>query len=97
MAAIGAADLHIGPVSGPVHIAAAVGTPAVVIYGGYEHPVCSGYAGNINLYSPVHCAPCWLVEPCPFALECLRMISPRMVEQSVQELWERTPSKSSVS
>ena len=42
VAAIGAADLHVGPVSGPVHIAAAVGTPAVVIYGGYEHPVVLG-------------------------------------------------------
>ena len=55
VAAIGAADLHVGPISGPVHIAAALGTPAVVIYGGYEHPVCTAYPGNINLYSPVHC------------------------------------------
>ena len=62
VAAIGAADLHIGPVSGPVHIAAAVGISAVVIYGGYEHPVCSGYAGNINLYSPVHWSPAVLAR-----------------------------------
>jgi ADP-heptose:LPS heptosyltransferase len=93
VAAIAAADLHIGPMSGPVHIAAAVGTPAVVIYGGYEHPECSGYPWNNSLYTRIRCSPCWLREPCPFDLECLRMISPRMVEQSVQQLWEQTRSK----
>ena len=56
LAAIAAGDLHVGPESGPVHIAAAMGTPAVVIYGGYIHPVCTGYPGNINLYSSVECA-----------------------------------------
>ena len=88
VAAIGAADLHVGPVSGPVHIAAAVGTPAVVIYGGYEHPVCSGYPGNINLYSPVPCAPCWLTELCPFGHPCLHQITPQQVEEALKQLWE---------
>jgi Glycosyltransferase family 9 (heptosyltransferase) len=90
VAAVAAADLHIGPISGPVHIAAAVGTPAVVIYGGYEHPVCSGYPGNISLYTRIRCSPCWLSEPCPFGLECLRMISPQTVETAVHQLSERT-------
>ena len=84
--AIGAADLHVGPVSGPVHIAAALGTPAVVIYGGYEHPVCSGYPGNINLYSPVRCAPCWLSSPCPYSKDCLYRIKPDAVEDAVNRL-----------
>jgi ADP-heptose:LPS heptosyltransferase len=87
VAAIGAADLHVGPVSGPVHIAAAVGTPGVVIYGGYEHPVCSGYPWNINLYSPVHCAPCWLRSPCPYDKDCLSRIKPDAVEEAVNRLW----------
>jgi len=87
VAAIGAADLHVGPVSGPVHIAAAVGTPAVVIYGGYEHPVSSGYPWNINLYSPVHCAPCWLRSPCPYGKDCLYRIKPDGVEDAVNRLW----------
>ena len=34
MAAIAAADLHVGPESGPVHLAAALDVPAVVIFGG---------------------------------------------------------------
>ena len=60
LAAVAAGDIHVGPVSGPVHVAAAAGKPSVVIYGGYEHPDCSSYPGNINLYTALSCSPCWL-------------------------------------
>ena len=87
VAAIAVADLHIAPVTGTVHIAAAMGVSSVVIYGGYEHPDCSSYPGNINLYSPVECAPCWLRDPCPYAKKCLKMITPGQVEAAVDQLW----------
>ena len=48
-----------------MHIAAAVGTPAVVIFGGYIDPVATGYPGNIHLYSPVECAPAGSAPPAP--------------------------------
>jgi ADP-heptose:LPS heptosyltransferase len=38
VALIAASDLYIRPVSGPMHIAMGVGTPAVTICGGYESP-----------------------------------------------------------
>ena len=41
LAAVAAGDIHVGPDSGPVHVAAAAGKPSVVIYGGYDHPDCS--------------------------------------------------------
>ncbi len=88
-AVLAAADLHVGPISGPVHLAAAFKTPSVVIYGGYEEPSCSAYSGNVNLYSPVPCAPCWLVEPCPFGHPCLHQITPQQVEESLKQLWEK--------
>jgi ADP-heptose:LPS heptosyltransferase len=88
VAAIAASDLHVGPVTGTVHIAAAVGVRSVVIYGGYEHPVCSGYAGNINIYSAVPCAPCWLRDDCPYGKKCLHMITPDQVEAALKRLWE---------
>jgi ADP-heptose:LPS heptosyltransferase len=88
VAAIAAADLHVGPITGTVHIAAAMGIPSVVIYGGYEPPVCTAYPGNIGLYSPVECAPCWLKTPCPYGKKCLHMITPDQVEASVNRLWE---------
>ncbi len=90
VAAIGAADLHVGPISGPVHFAAALRTPAVVIYGGYEPPQCTAYPGNINLYSPVHCAPCWLRTPCPYEKECLSLITPAAVEEAITQIWYST-------
>jgi ADP-heptose:LPS heptosyltransferase len=94
VALITAADLHIAPVTGTVHIAAAVGVPTVVIYGGYEPPVCTEYPGNIGLYSPVECAPCWLKTPCPYSKKCLHMITPDQVEAALDRLWkdrERLP------
>jgi ADP-heptose:LPS heptosyltransferase len=37
-AIVTACDLYVGPVSGPMHIAVAVGTPSVTICGGFESP-----------------------------------------------------------
>jgi ADP-heptose:LPS heptosyltransferase len=91
IAAIAAADLLIAPETGSMHIAAAVGTPAVVIYGGYIDPVATGYPGHINLYSPVECAPCWLRTPCPYAKKCLHQITPDQVEAAVDRLRAGAP------
>ncbi len=87
VAAIAAADIYVGPVSGPMHIAAAVGTPAVLIVGGYEHPANTEYAGNVAFYTQTPCAPCWLREPCPYDLKCLRAISASRVQHEVTSLW----------
>jgi ADP-heptose:LPS heptosyltransferase len=94
VAAIAASDLHVGPISGPVHIAAAMGTPSVVIYGGYEHPSCSRYPGNVNLYSAVHCSPCWLRTPCPYDRACLSRIACDRVEAAIWRLWGKSSGRS---
>ncbi len=87
IAAIAAADIHIGPMSAPVHIAAAAHKPSVVIYGGYEHPRSTLYPGNMTFYSPLTCAPCWLRDPCPYDRKCLDLISPVIVERAVWDTW----------
>ena len=87
LAVVAAGDIHVGPVSGPVHVAVAAGKPSVVIYGGYEHPDCSSYPGNINLYTALPCSPCWLLlEPCPYDRMCLSRISPEQVEEAIASL-----------
>jgi ADP-heptose:LPS heptosyltransferase len=88
-ALIATADLYIGPVSGPMHIAAATATPAVVIYGGYESPV--GYSGyerlsQISLHSPLPCAPCWRTDECPHSRKCLTIIEPIEVLAAASKL-----------
>ena len=90
-AVIAAADLYVGPVSGPMHVAAATRTPAVAIVGGFEHPVNTHCDGNVEFYTSVPCAPCWLREPCPFDLRCLRAISPEAVELAVARVGKAHP------
>jgi glycosyl transferase family 9 (putative heptosyltransferase) len=87
VACIAAADILVAPVSGPVHIASAVRTPAVVILGGYEQPENTAYPGNKILYTPIECSPCWLKTPCPIDRECLRRISPESVREAIEEVW----------
>lgn len=94
VAVIATADLHVGPISGPVHIAAAVRVPSVVIYGGYEDPVCTQYPGNVSLFTALSCSPCWLKTPCPYDRECLRAISPDEVERAIGKTWDRIRSGS---
>lgn len=91
VALLAAADAHVGPISGPVHIAAAVDTPSVVIYGGYEHPRNSHYAGNIDLYTNLRCAPCWLTSACPYDKRCLTELKPPAVLAALLSLTKRTP------
>jgi ADP-heptose:LPS heptosyltransferase len=86
-ASIAAADILVAPISGPVHIASAVRTPAVVIIGGYEQPENTAYPGNKILYTPIECSPCWLQTPCPIDRECLRRISSESVQKAIGELW----------
>lgn len=86
-ALISIADLYIGPVSGPMHIAAATRTPAVVIYGGFESPMgLQGYQRQISLYSNLPCAPCWRSDACPYARQCLAMIEPSRVMDAARTL-----------
>jgi ADP-heptose:LPS heptosyltransferase len=86
-ALIAVADLYVGPVSGPMHIAAATRTPAVVIYGGFESPVgLNGYERQISLYSALPCAPCWRTDACPYNRKCLTMIQPAAVLDAMRTL-----------
>lgn len=87
VALVAAADILVAPVSGPVHVASAVCTPAVVILGGYEVPENTLYPANKVLYTPIECSPCWLRTPCPIDRECLRRISPQSVQKAIDDIW----------
>jgi len=92
LAAVAAGDIHVGPMSGPVHVAAAAGKPSVVIYGGYEHPDCSSYPENMNIYTELACSQCWLLmEQCPYDRVCLSRISPERVEEAIASLARSGP------
>jgi hypothetical protein len=69
-----------------MHAAAAVGTRAVVIYGGFEAPWESGYEQNINLFTDLPCSPCWLRELCPYDKECMQKIDVASVLKSIDAI-----------
>ena len=80
------AVLYVGNVGFLMHLARAVDCPSVVLFGGREAPWQSGYNCNINLYSPLSCAPCWRWNTCDYERKCMTDISADMVTQAVREL-----------
>lgn len=74
-AVLAAAWGFIGFIGFPMHLARAVGTPSVIVFGGREHPGESGYPENHNLFTALHCSPCWFVNHCPYDRECMRRIA----------------------
>lgn len=74
------ADFFIGPDSGPMHLAGAVGTPSIVTFGSIPPEA------RINFY-PTHesvrmdklpCIGCWY-KPCPYNVKCMRDLDFKLV------------------
>lgn len=63
----------IGLESGLMHVAAAVHTPAVIIYGGRTRPSQTGYANHTNLFQDPGCAGCALNDNCPNGMRCMEI------------------------
>ena len=72
------------PEGGLHHAAAAVGVPAVVIYGGFISPRQTGYALHRNLFNGGE--PCGMRVPCPHCRKSMSEIPPEMVVQNLMEI-----------
>jgi heptosyltransferase II len=86
MALISVADVLITNDTGPAHIAAAVGTPTLVIFGP-TNPLTTrpfGPAGDI-IRRPPDCAPCMLRD-CPIDHRCMTAIEPEEVFEQARRL-----------
>jgi ADP-heptose:LPS heptosyltransferase len=82
------ADLAIGADSGPAHLAAAAGTPVVVLFSGTNRVEQWRPQGAMvqALRHPVACAPCHRRQ-CPVASQpCMRGIRPADVLLAIEEL-----------
>lgn len=80
------ADVVVSNDSGPMHLAAAVGTPVVAIFG----PTDPGRTGPTGVPSRildryVFCSPCYLKE-CPYGHECMKEIAVGEVARAVEEM-----------
>jgi lipopolysaccharide heptosyltransferase II len=88
-ALIEAADLFIGPDSGPAHLAAAVGTPAVVLFSGTNRVRQWRPWGRrvLSVKHHVPCSPCHR-QRCPLpGHPCLTLLTPAAVMGRVRALW----------
>lgn len=88
-ALIESADLFIGPDSGPAHLAAAVGTPAVVLFSGTNRVRQWRPWGRrvLTMKHQVPCSPCHRTR-CPLpGHPCLTLLTPAAVMARVHALW----------
>jgi lipopolysaccharide heptosyltransferase II len=87
------ATIAIGPDSGPMHIATAVGTPVVALFGATS-PARSGPWGwhHLVIRGDVPCAPCYLSR-CPIGQPCMEGISPGMVMERVEQVLDGTTER----
>jgi exopolysaccharide biosynthesis WecB/TagA/CpsF family protein len=97
---IAEADLFIGAESGVMHLAAAVGTPAVAIFGP-GNPAAWGpwtpFGKSIVVRSAPECSPCSYIrhtvglrEGCP-ARTCIRMVTPEDVLAAARKILNDEP------
>lgn len=77
--------------SGPAHVAAAVGTPAVTLFGPTD-PRLTAPLGDrqISLWRQPACAPCFLAR-CPIDHRCLTELTVDQVLEAVTQLRDRAP------
>jgi ADP-heptose:LPS heptosyltransferase len=78
------ADCFVGADSGPAHLAAAVGTPAVVLFSGTNNSSIWRPPGDVVvLHQAVACAPCHRTA-CPVVDHpCMHGIEPRRVVTAI--------------
>ena len=79
---------YVGHEGGLHHAAAALGKPAVVVFGGYISPAVTGYDGHRNLYVPDARYPlgCGTVTPCEHCRESMSKITVEQVVNAVREM-----------
>lgn len=70
---------------GLMHGAAAVGVPAVVIFGGFISPAVTGYAMHRNLFTGTGLG-CGKRTPCPCCSAAMQRITPSLVLDNLKEI-----------
>ena len=79
----------IGLVGFLMHLARSIDCPAVIIYGGREHPQQSGYSTNENLFTSLDCSPCWRWNSCDYDRLCMTSITADHVLAAIDRLAAR--------
>lgn len=88
-AVLAQARFFVGLVGFLMHLARAVETRSVIVYGGREHALQSGYLANENLVGPMPCSPCGINDDCKVGHGCMTQIMPDHVLAAVARLATR--------
>lgn len=83
LACLQQARLYVGPEGGLHHGAAAMGTPAVVLFGGFISPETTGYDQHRNLFTGGEA--CGMRTDCPHCRKAMNAITPEMVLHEIKE------------
>ncbi len=80
-------DVLLSADSGPMHLATAVGTPCVALFGSTDPAVTGPFDTNSKaIYKSLLCAPCGNHPTCDGRYDCLRAISPEEVALEINGL-----------
>lgn len=77
------------PEGGLHHAAAALGVPAVVIFGGHTSPETTGYPAHVNLYPDLPGSPCGQWRPCEHCRRAMAAITVDAVAAALERILER--------
>ena len=90
MALMNECDLFLTNDSGPMHMASALGTKVVALFGSTSPEATGPYNNSRVIHKKVECSPCFKRE-CPIDFRCMRAISVEEVHQAVLEELQRVP------
>lgn len=83
--------------SGPLHIATAVGTPVVALFGSTDPAETGPYrAAGAVLYDTLACSPCRKRPTCDGAFTCLRALTPERAYDAVAPLLGAAPRRAAL-
>ena len=71
--------------SGPMHIASALGTPLVALFGSTSDVATGPYKGGTVIHKRVECSPCYK-RICPIDFRCMKRIEVDEVHQEILQL-----------
>lgn len=85
MALIQTCQIFLTNDSGPMHIASAVGTPLLALFGSTSDVTTGPYKGGRVIHKHVECSPCYK-RTCPIDFRCMTRIEVEEVYRELQEL-----------